>query len=274
MTQPVIAAVATLLPQSETPKRPAGHVAMSVRYVEALQRAGGRVVILPAIEGTPRTPPSELLEGADGLCLIGGGDLDPSTYGEGAHDMAYGFNEPRDEMELELARHALETELPLLGICRGCQVVNVACGGTLHQHIEDIEGIDGESHGRPHLLLIGRHPVTAVVGSRIAAAIGGPVATSCASAHHQSAKRVGRGLEVTATSPDGCIEALESPGDHGFALAVQWHPEITAGEDPQQQGIFDAFVAAARDERARRTSELAVEGRPPLSLVQTAAVSE
>ncbi|MGH9170988.1 MAG: gamma-glutamyl-gamma-aminobutyrate hydrolase family protein [Acidimicrobiales bacterium] len=249
MRQVVIGAVATQLPQAETPRRPSGHAAISNNYVEALQRAGARVVLFCATEGSEPTPPEELLEGVDGLCLIGGGDLAPSTYGQETHAEAYGFSTARDALELSLARYALANDVPMLAICRGCQVVNVARGGTLHQHLGDVEGMDEESHGRPRQLVIGMHPVTASAGSAVAEAVGGLVADRCTSAHHQSVDRVGAGLRVTATSPDGCVEALEPVDTHSFAVAVQWHPEITAGSDAQQQGLFDALVAAAAERR-------------------------
>jgi len=215
------------------------------------------VILLPAIAGTPDCTASELLEPADGLCLIGGGDLDPATYGQVPHAMTYGFNAKRDEIELSLARYALDNGIPLLAICRGCQVVNVACGGTLHQHLGDLPGVDEDSHGRPHDLVVGMHPVIAEPGSRVAAAIGGLEALRCTSAHHQCVDRVGAGLQVTGRSPDGCIEALETAAGGSFALAVQWHPEITTAEDPQQQGLFDRFVTAARDRKEALALSLA-----------------
>jgi putative glutamine amidotransferase len=251
--QVVIAAVATQLAQTETPRRLSGHAAISNHYVQALQRAGARVVLFPAIDGTEPTPPEELMEGIDGLCLIGGGDLDPSAYGQDTHPEGYGINSARDDLELSLARWALDNDIPMLAICRGCQVVNVAAGGTLHQHLGDVAGMDEDAHGRPSQLVIGMHAVAAEPGSAVAEAVGGLVADRCTSAHHQSVDRVGEGLRVTATSPDGCVEALEPVGRHRFSVAVQWHPEITAGEDPQQQGLFDALVAAA----AKRRDELA-----------------
>jgi putative glutamine amidotransferase len=251
VSRPVIAAVATLLPQSETPKRPAAHVAISERYVQALQRAGARVVLFPAVAGSPEVPPAELLATAHGLCLIGGGDLDPATYGQAPHDRSYGFNPDRDRVELTLARHAVAEGLPLLAICRGCQVVNVALGGTLHQHLADLPGIKGDDHGRPHDLRMSEHAVVAEPDSALAAATGARVLDRCTSAHHQAVHRLGEGLRVTGRAPDGCIEAIELVDGRAFALAVQWHPEITAADDPQQQALFDALVAAAAERRDR-----------------------
>jgi putative glutamine amidotransferase len=264
VTHVAIAAVAYELPQSETPRRPAGHVAISVRYVQSLHRAGARVLLLPAITGAPSCPPEELLAPADGLLLIGGGDLDPATYGQAPHPRSYGFNAFRDQMELELARYALASDLPVLAICRGCQVVNVAAGGTLHQHVTEDPGYDDEMHGRPHDMFLGLHSVDIEAGSHLAEAVGGLRAAECTSAHHQSIDVLGSGLRVTARSDDGCIEAVEPISAHRFALAVQWHPEMTSEDDPEQQALFDALVSAARLRR---------DG-PPLSLVRGAAGSE
>jgi len=264
MTPVVIATVAYELPQSATPGRPAGHVALSERYVQSLHRAGARVLLLPAITGAPSCPPEELLAPADGLLLIGGGDLDPATYDQEPHARSYGFNAFRDEMELELARYALANDLPVLAICRGCQVVNVAAGGTLHQHLAETPGYDDGTHGRPHDMVLGVHSVDIEAGSVLAEAVGGLHAARCTSAHHQSVDALGRGLRVTARSADGCIEAIELVSPHRFALAVQWHPEMTAEHDPEQQALFDALVAAARGRR---------DG-PPLSLVRGAGASQ
>ncbi len=263
MDRAAIAVVAYELPQAATPGRPAGHVAISERYVQSLHRAGGRVVMLPAITGGPVCPPEVLLAGADGLLLVGGGDLDPATYGQDAHPRSYGFNAVRDETELALARYALAEEIPLLAICRGCQVVNVAQGGTLHQHLVDHPGYDDDTHGRPHDLYLAEHPVEVLPGSRLAAVVGGVRADRCTSAHHQSVDAVGAGLRVTGWSADGCVEAIEPIDPHPFALAVQWHPEMTAEADPQQQALFDALVAAAAAPRG-------ASGRP---LVRTTSAS-
>jgi putative glutamine amidotransferase len=245
----VIASVAYELPQTATPDRPAGHVALSERYVQSLHRAGARVILLPAITGAPACPPEELLAPADGLLLIGGGDLDPSRYGQDAHPRSYGFNAFRDEMELELARYAVTQDIPVLAICRGCQVVNVALGGTLHQHVSDHPGYDDELHGRPHSLFLAEHSVEFEADSHLAEAIGRLRTERCISAHHQSVDRLGEGLRVTGRSPDGCVEAIEPIAPHPFAVAVQWHPEVTAEHDPDQQALFDALVGAARARR-------------------------
>lgn len=220
-------------------------------------------MLLPAITGAPPCPPEELLAGTDGLLLIGGGDLDPASYGQEPHPCGYGFNAARDALELELARYALVHDVPVLAICRGCQVVNVAAGGTLHQHVVDHPGYDDDLHGRPHDMMLGEHPVDVEPDSHLERALGALRAERCTSAHHQSVDAVGTGLRVTARSADGCVEAIEPVHPHPFALAVQWHPEMSADTDPEQQALFNALVAAAR----------AYRDGPSLSLVRSAGGS-
>lgn len=257
MTRPVIALVAYALPASETPRRPVGHVAVSDRYVDSLHRAGARVVMLPATATAAPAEPAELLRGVDGLLLIGGGDLDPAIYGQVAHEKSYGFNPRRDEIELALAAYALAEDLPMLAICRGCQVVNVAAGGTLHQHLPDVPGYHVDAHGRPHDLVFAEHAVAVEAGSRLEEALGGQrYVDRCTSAHHQAVDALGSGLRVSGRSVDGCVEALEPIGPHRFALAVQWHPEMTAATDPLQQSLFSALVAAAGAARPEAEDDL------------------
>jgi putative glutamine amidotransferase len=242
---PVIILVANELGPKEIPLRAIPHVAVSDRYVRAINRAGGRALVLPAIEGEPDTPAAELLEPADGLLLIGGGDIDPALYGQPQHTMSYGFNRVRDRIELALAKHALASDIPLLAICRGIQVVNVAAGGTLHQHLGDIAGVDPDTHGRPHDLVIAEHPVIVEPSSVLSRIVGPGTLDHCASAHHQSIDAIGDGLRVTARTADGCVEAIEATERPGFCLGVQWHPELTAETDPHQQALFGALIAAA-----------------------------
>jgi putative glutamine amidotransferase len=242
---PVIALVANELGASEIPLRGIPHVAVSDRYVRALHRAGARALVFPAIAGAPMVPPAEMLEPADGLLLIGGGDIDPARYGQRQHTLSYGFNAVRDEIEIALAAHALATGVPMLAICRGCQIVNVAAGGTLHQHIPDLDGMDADCHGRPHDLILAEHPVSIRRGSALEAAVGTRRLDHCISAHHQAVDVVGEGLHVTARSDDGCVEALEPIEPRSLALCVQWHPEMTAESDARQQALFDTLVEAA-----------------------------
>ncbi|WP_298556121.1 gamma-glutamyl-gamma-aminobutyrate hydrolase family protein [Streptomyces luteogriseus] len=199
--------------------------------IEAVWRAGGEPAgIHPADTGT-----AARLARFDGVLLPGGGDLAPSRYGAAdTHDTVYDIDTLQDTFDLDVARHALESGMPLLAVCRGLQVVNVALGGTLEQ---DMGGPEREHRHRVH-------PVTLEPGSLLARAAGAEkVDASCY--HHQRVDRPGTGLRVTARAADGTIEALELPGAAGWFTAVQWHPEDTAHEDPAQQGLFDALVRAA-----------------------------
>jgi putative glutamine amidotransferase len=228
-----------------------GASAVPAEYIDALRRAGLRPAILSAPDpGSAR----EILEPFDALVLIGGGDVDPARYGAARHPAVYGVDPDRDDLELALAREAVDAGLPLLAICRGLQVLNVALGGTLHQHLADLLGMG--QHGRANTdgtPVV--HDVTVAPASRLAEIAGeAGVFTRCTSVHHQAVDRVGQGLVVTARSADGVIEAIESPPGQGWVLAVQWHPERTAAVDSQQQALFDALAAvlpAGRDRLAR-----------------------
>jgi putative glutamine amidotransferase len=202
------------------------------RYADGVSRAGGIPVLLPSAPGVEHA-----VARLDGLILAGGGDIDPAVFGAQAHPRTGGVRQARDDAEFALASAALARGLPLLGICRGLQVLNVALGGTLHQHLPDLVGHEGHS---PLAGGYGSHPVTVAPGSRLAAILGRldteiPVPTH----HHQAIDRLGEGLAATAWAADGVVEAVEL--DAGpFTVAVQWHPE--AGEDPS---LFHALVAAA-----------------------------
>lgn len=210
-------------------------------YVEALRRAGGIPVLLPP--GEPR--PLELFERLDGLLLAGGGDIDPAVYGGHAHEKVYRVDAERDRLELALARRAVDAGLPTLGICRGCQVVNVALGGTLIEHLPDAVG-ERVLHRTPDRQPT-RHGVTVKAGSLLARVLG-TESLEPSSWHHQAVRAVAQRLLPVAWSPDGVVEGLELPG-HPFLLAVQWHPEQRAAEDPAEQRLFDAFVRAAGTRR-------------------------
>jgi putative glutamine amidotransferase len=210
------------------------------RYADMVARAGGVPVLLPPLEG---------ITGAagrlDGLVLSGGGDIDPARYGAERGTATGPALPERDEAELQLGRHALASGLPLLGICRGLQVINVALGGTLHQHLPDL--VDHEGHS-PEPGGYGTHKVSVAPGSRLHAALGRTEA-AVPTHHHQAIDKLGAGLVATAWADDAVIEAVELAGaaensreDARFMVAVQWHPE--AGDDP---GLFTALIAAARD---------------------------
>lgn len=209
-------------------------------YVCAVRRAGGIPVLLPPGESEIE----KLFERLDGIVLAGGGDIDPGLYGGRMHPEVYMVDSDRDLLELGLTRRILSEGLPTLAICRGAQMVNVALGGSLHEHLPDVVG-DAIQHRLPPREPT-PHSVTMVEDSRLAELLIQPT-FDCASWHHQSINRLGRGLNVAAHAPDGTIEAVELP-DHRWLYAVQWHPELTAEVDPLQQSLFDELVDACQGE--------------------------
>jgi putative glutamine amidotransferase len=213
-------------------------MALGLTYMRAVELAGGVPVVLPPLEAGAM---ATLLTRLDGVCLSGGPDLDPAGYGARAHE-ALGPTEPAlDRFELELARAADAAGMPLLGICRGAQALNVARGGTLHQHIADDPGVP--AHGQPGVAGgARRHEVTLDKDSLVADVMGATTVTASCH-HHQAIAKLGDGLRVVGRAHDKIVEALELDGQ--FLLAVQWHPEDTADEDPAQQRLFDALVRKA-----------------------------
>jgi gamma-glutamyl-gamma-aminobutyrate hydrolase PuuD len=205
---------------------------MAQTYVDLMAAAGCTPVLLP-----PQTGIEQAVHRLDGLLLPGGGDLDPALYGAPQHPETGRLNPRRDAAELALAKAAVRTGLPVLGICRGLQVLNVALGGTLHQHLPDITRDKGHE---PEPGVFGRQKVRLEPGSRIAKIMGGDTATVPCH-HHQAIDRVGAGLTVTARSEDDVIEAAEI-ADHPFAVAVQWHAEENGGG---ADDLFGALVEAA-----------------------------
>ncbi len=206
-------------------------------YVDAVRRAGGAALLIPPGEAW-----EDVLPLLDGVVVTGGTDIDPAEYGG---DRGNGHILPadieRDASELSLVRHLLEErERPLLCICRGLQVLNVAAGGTLHEHIPDIQ--DEDIH-RDEAGLWAMQEVHVEADSLIAEVMGA-TRLRTSSGHHQAIKALGDGLRVVAAAADGIIEAVEMSG-HPWLAAVQWHPEVTAAEDSSQQALFDALVAKA-----------------------------
>ena len=206
-------------------------------YVRAVEQAGGRPVLLPPQqEGV-----AETLDALAGLVLSGGADLDPATYGHDAHPETIGTRPERDRAELALLEEALARDMPVLAVCRGSQILNVARGGDLVQHLPEVVGHDG------HKVTPGEfadHEVTLREESRVGAALGGR--TSVKSHHHQGFGTLGDGLVESAWAEDGSVEALEDP-DRRFAVGVLWHPE--EGED---FALFQELVAQAREYRNGR----------------------
>ena len=210
-------------------------------YAEQVAAAGGVPVLLPPVPGI-----AGAVGRLDGLVLTGGGDIDPARYGAAAHPRTGRPNAERDRAELDLLAAALATGLPVLGICRGLQLLNVAQGGTLHQHLADL-GRDGSAGHTPRPGTFGRHPVRVAAGSLLAGILPADRPFEVPTAHHQAIDRLGADLTATAWTADGIVEAIEltGGGHHPFVLAVQWHPE--EGDDPR---LFQALVAAAQAEVA------------------------
>lgn len=199
-------------------------------YAEALSQAG--------VEPVPIAPDGrKTLDGLDGLLISGGSDVDPSMYGQARHPEVTDVDEERDRMEAELILQALDADLPLFGICRGMQIMNVACGGSLIQHLETVK-----KHRVPDV--VDAHPVLPKQGTKLAAIVG-PERKLVNSRHHQAVDRLGRGLVESAVAPDGVLEALEYPGKR-FALAVQWHPEDRLKAGAHDRALFAAFAEALR----------------------------
>jgi putative glutamine amidotransferase len=209
------------------------------QYVEAVERAGGRPLLVPpADEGLEET-----LDALDGLIFSGGSDLEPDMYGQEPHDETQDVVPERDEAELALLLAALERDMPVLAICRGSQILNVALGGDLIQHLPEVVGDEKHKHTPG---VFADHDVELEPGTRIGDLLGDRAPVK--SHHHQGFGRLGEGLVQAGRAEDGTIEAVEDPSRR-FTLGVLWHPE--AGEDVK---LFEELVREARDYRASKPS--------------------
>ena len=209
--------------------------------IAAVEKGGGLPVMFPCelASGTLR----QLYDRVDGLLLPGGGDIDPSRYGEGKHSETANIDLARDEAEINVVRWAVDENRPLFCICRGHQVLNVALGGTLVQDIpSQVETSEDHHFDKPRTQRI--HDIKIEADSHLAQ-IMGKTATDVNSIHHQAIGQIASPLRVTAYSPNGVIEAVEIP-DHRFVLAVQWHPEDLT-DDEMMLRLFQAFVDKARE---------------------------
>ena len=211
-------------------------------YLESVRRAGGEPV--EVIVGNEA--PEQILARVDGLMLTGGGDVDPKLYGEAPHPTFQAAETGRDEFEIALARAAVASGIPLLAICRGMQVLNVAMGGTLVQDIpSQITGALDHQVPQPRAHVV--HEVWVAKDSKLSALLADHMedGETCHvnSRHHQSVKQAAKGFDVTATSPDGVIEAMEKP-DAPFCIAVQWHPE-NFWRTGEFRELFEGLVQAA-----------------------------
>lgn len=201
-------------------------------YSRAVAKAGGLPMLLPPLPTAPSMV-NTYLDRLGGLLLPGGGDVEPSRYGQAATtDALYGMVGLHDEFDLALIHAAIERDLPVLAICRGMQILNVAQGGSLVQDLE----------GGGHWMC--EHPVSLVAGSRLADAANTTSLTHCYSVHHQGLDQLGSGLVPVAHDELGLIEAVEYT-DASWVIGVQWHPEDTTSVEPAQQAIFDEFIRRA-----------------------------
>jgi putative glutamine amidotransferase len=214
-------------------------------YVDAVLQAGGLPVLLPPLTN-PRALRA-LYERLDGVLLAGGDDIDPARYGEAPHPRLGAVSPERDTAELQLARWAFADGKPLLGICRGLQVLNVARGGTLWQDLpsEHPEGLDHYTSATLRRWDMVDHAVELDAGSRLAALLG-TTAIGLNSLHHQAVKRLGAGLRAVGYAPDGVVEAIEG-GGAAFVVGVQGHPEtLWQATEPRWRRLFGGLIAAAR----------------------------
>jgi putative glutamine amidotransferase len=236
MSKPVIGITTYLTParfgvwEEETALIPAA-------YVRAIEAAGGRPLLVPpSTDGIDET-----LDRLDGLLFSGGSDLDPELYGQEAHPETNGIVPERDRAEIALLRAALERDMPVLAVCRGSQVLNVALGGDLVQHLPDVIGDEKHKHTPGEFA---DHEVDLEPGTRVQKILGDHAPVK--SHHHQGYGKLGTGLSESARAGDGTIEALEDP-ERRFAIGVLWHPE--AGED---FALFEALVEEAKEYRSER----------------------
>jgi putative glutamine amidotransferase len=223
-------------PRSDPPRT---EMALGLTYLKAIELAGGLPVVIPPLPGPAVGP---LLDGLAGICLSGGPDIHPSAYGRDPHAELGPTWRQLDQAELDIATAADERGLPLLAICRGAQVLNVARGGTLFQHVPEQFG-EAVTHRQSGIGPRPSHRIEIEPGSRLAAAVG---ATSIEvnSFHHQAPERIGRDLKPVAWAPDGLVEAVEEPGER-FVIGVQWHAEALADRN-EDASLFRAFVEASR----------------------------
>jgi putative glutamine amidotransferase len=220
-------------------------VVMNQRYYQAAASAGAAPVLIPLLDDLEVL--RAIYEGMDGLLIPGGVDLDPTVFGETPHERLGRTDPARDRVELQLVRWAIDDQKPVLGLCRGLQVINVALGGTLYQDLEaqypnalKHDYFPNYGFERDYLA----HTVTLTPGSRLHHALdAGSISVN--SMHHQGIKVLGRSLAPAATAPDGLIEAVEACDD-SFLVGVQWHPEVFESTEPNTEHLFSDFITASR----------------------------
>lgn len=244
------AALQPATPEADPPRR---EMALGLPYLEAIERAGGLPVAVPPLPPESIDP---LLARVDGVCLSGGPDVHPDAYGAAPHPRLGPTEPPLDAFEVAIARAAHLRGLPVLAICRGAQVVNVARGGTLHQHLPDVVG-EQLVHRQPEAAHLPTHWVSLAEGSRVSAIVG-RTRVHVNSFHHQAVDVLGEGLTISGRAQDGTVEALEAT-DGSSLIGVQWHAECLVDRE-EQAALFAALVAAGV--QRVRAAGAAANGRP------------
>jgi putative glutamine amidotransferase len=251
MTRPLIGITTQTLQSIDgIPEGLPQSVVMNQRYYQAAAAAGAAPVLIPLLDDTEAL--RAIYERMDGILIPGGVDVDPAAFGETPHERLGRIDPARDRVELQLVEWAVEDRKPVLGLCRGLQVINVALGGTLYQDLEaqypnalKHDYFPNYGFERDYLA----HEVALTPGSRLHHALHAE-SIAVNSMHHQGIKQLGRSLAPSATAPDGLIEAIESCDD-SFLVGVQWHPEVFEANDPNTEHLFTEFLAAARSESRR-----------------------
>lgn len=227
--------------------------ALMPSYVEAVEAAGGAPVLIPL--GLDETTLQTILSQLDGLILTGGGDIAPEFYGSDKTDSVYDVDQDRDRVEMFLAREAVAQQKPVLAICRGHQMLNVALGGTLYEDVRDsLPGAVKHDYFGEMPRNHQAHEVMIDPQSKLAATLGRTM-IEVNSLHHQGIKDIAPGLSATAFAPDGLIEGVES-SEHPFAVGVQWHPENLIHDEPAMLDLFRALVQAAVNQKSRQPDSL------------------
>jgi len=238
MSRDPLVGVTTSITVGQTPER----AYVNSAYLHAVQQAGGVPVLLPP--QLSKASLERLVRGLDALLLTGGGDVDPATFGEEPHPTLYEVAPARDALETQVTLIALERKTPLLAICRGIQVLNVALGGSLHQDVATEPGTQIQ-HSQKEAREQTTHKVTVMPRSRLGRVLGAED-LEVNSFHHQVIKSLGRGLVPVAWAPDQLVEGVELDDDSQFVLGVQWHPEHLVGNSEPARRLFSALVTAAR----------------------------